>query len=122
LANDNDQNNQQNQQKQKGGGGGGGSGLALSAKFDASAPGGLDNMANQILGHGSNAVGFVVGAVVAGMVFKLVKKNLGIKDVVAPGQGGGGGQIHPGQLTGGLFNLKKSDPAKFAEIMEKVNS
>ena len=123
--NDNNQNNNQNNggggKNKGGGGGGGGSGLSLNAKFDAAAPGSLDNLQGQIIGHASNSVGFIVGAVVAGVVCMVAKKAMGVKDA-APAQGGGGnGPINPGQLTGALFNLKKSDPAKFDEIMGKVN-
>lgn len=108
MADDNNQNNnQQNQGKQKGGGGGGGNGLSLSAKFDASAPGGIDNMQNQIVGHASNSVGFIVGAVVAGLFCKWVKETFGIKGA-APQQGGGGQPAisHPGQIAKAINQLK----------------
>jgi len=124
LADDNNQNqnNQQNQGgKNKGGGaGGGGNGLSLSAKFDASAPGGIDNMQNQIVGHASNAVGFIIGAVVAGLFCKFVKDTFKIKDV-APQQGGGGGQpaiSHPGQIAKAINQLK-SHP-QMSEFMPKI--
>lgn len=120
MADDNNQNNnQQNQGKQKGGGGGGGNGLSLSAKFDAGACPNVESLKKSAVDGVSNAAGMIVGTIVAGITVLFLRNLCGVKD--APAQGGGGGQIHPGQITGALFNLKKSDPDKFAEIVGKVN-
>lgn len=118
--NQNKGNDQQNQGKNKGGGGGG-NGLSCSGKFDATNMGSLDAIKTQALGHVANSVGFIGGMFLAAAVFELLRNAFNVKPAAAPAQGGGGGPLNPGQLTGGLFNLKKSDPAKFDEIMAKVN-
>jgi len=124
---DNDNNNQNkggggdhNQQgKNKGGGGGGGNGLSCSGKFDAAAPGTFDTIKAQAVGHAANSIGFIGAMFIAAAASAFLKSLFSVKDIPAPQQGGG--PLNPGQLTGGLFNLKKNDPSKFDEIMAKVN-
>jgi hypothetical protein len=123
VGNDNDggQNNQQNQQggKNKGGGGGGGAkGLNLGASFDASTAGSIGDIKKQAVGHAANAGGFIIGMFGAALLYNGIKKIFKMEDAPAP-QGGCG--VNPGQLTGAMFQLKKSDPDKFSEIMGKLN-
>lgn len=124
MADDNNQNNQQNQQKQKGGGGGGGSsGITFGGKIDPAQMNDETSLGKLVTDQIITALTAAAATAIMYGLCRVVRGafNVPIPDKPALQQGGGGGQIHPGQITGALFNLKKSDPDKFAEIMGKVN-
>lgn len=126
MADGDNQNNQHNQGKNKGDGGGnkGGaaSGINWGGKLDPAQMGDDTSLGKLVTDQLITATTAVAATAVMYLLCKSIRPLFGVKAQAAlPQQQGGGGPVNPGQLTGALFGLKKSDPDKFNEIMGKVN-